>query len=391
MTIFAAPDQLRANRILRLNAVITFLGFLDTHLLIPVVALYAAELGASPALAGLAIGVYSIANTPANVIFGRLIDRVGQRGPLIVGLVLDAVSMYLYSSVRLPFQLILVRILHGASGGLVAPATMSIAARYSPQGRKGRAMSVYGMMLALTTLVGYGVSGVVTSRWGFNTLFFLGAGLLAAGAVLSLRLPGKTEKPAELPLSERAAARSLLVRPPLVLAYLSIFAQYFAFGGVVTLLPLYLRAWGMGFLQVGMLLAIFSIVFIITQFPGGALSDRSRRLKPVVAGLGLGLVSLLVLPLSPRFPLMATAMAVYGAAYGLIFPAISAMVADNTKPHEHGLGTGLFHAFLTAGVALGAPVIGVAGDLAGVETGLRLSTALMVPALALAVIMLRRE
>ncbi|UCH43333.1 MAG: MFS transporter, partial [Dehalococcoidales bacterium] len=73
-------------KVLSITSVVTFLGFLDTFILIPIMALYATELSASASIRGLIIGLYSIVNTPANIIFGRLIDRVGYRLPLIFGL-----------------------------------------------------------------------------------------------------------------------------------------------------------------------------------------------------------------------------------------------------------------------------------------------------------------
>ena len=59
------------NNKLPLVATVTFIGFLDTHLLIPVMALFAAELGAGLTMTGVIVGLYSITNTPANIIFGR--------------------------------------------------------------------------------------------------------------------------------------------------------------------------------------------------------------------------------------------------------------------------------------------------------------------------------
>lgn len=376
-------------RVLPLNAVITFLGFLDTHLMIPIMALYAAELGASTGIAGLIIGIYSLTNTPANILFGRLMDRVGYKVPLIAGLVGDAVSMFLYSLCRLPVQLMLVRALHGTSGGLVGPATMSITADYSGRGQKGRAMSIYGMSLAMTTLVGYGVSGVVTSRFGFGALFLLGAAVLGVAVLLSLLLPGNHKKRTQersLPRASWAIRIGGLLRRRglLVVAYSAIFAQYFSFGGVVTLLPLYVRGLGMGAFHVGMLLAIFAVMFIIIQFPSGSLSDRMGRRGPIIAGLALGMVSLVLLPAGTTFALLAAAMGLYGIAYGVLFPSISALVADYSRVEERGLATGLFHAVLTAGVALGAPVIGWIGGAAGLELGLRLSAVFMLPALLIA-------
>jgi len=355
-------------------------------------ALYAYELGASVSIIGLVIGLYSLTNTPANILFGRLIDRVGYKIPLTAGLIGDALSMFFYSLCRLPIHLALVRTFHGISGGLVGPATMSITAEYSDRTQQGRAMGIYGMSLATATLVGYGLGGVIASRVGYKALFLIGAGLLTIGAALSLLLPGAKKKDS---LSAKSSfsfdqVKGLLRRKGLTVAYPSIFAQYFAFGGVVTLLPLYVKNLGMEAFHVGMLLATFAIMFIILQFPSGALSDRVGRLRPTAAGLCLGVVSLVLLPSVATFPLLTVVMALYGTAYGVLFPSISALVVDSTSSEERGMATGIFHAFLTAGVAIGAPVIGWVGGVVGVESGLMLSSGIMVVALVIALTASRR-
>ena len=381
-------------RVLPINSAVTFLGFLDTHLLLPVMALFAYELGASIGIIGLIIGLYSLTNTPANILFGRLIDRLGYKVPLTVGLIGDALSMFFYSLCRLPIHLALVRVFHGTSGGLVGPATMSITADYSNGTQKGRAMAFYGMSIATATLVGYGLGGVIASRLGYKALFLFGTIMLAIGAMLSLLLPGARKKgsvTAKTSLGEGLdKAKGLLRRKGLTVAYSSIFAQYFAFGGVVTLLPLYVKNLGMEAFHVGMLLATFAIMFIILQFPSGALSDKVGRLIPTAAGLCLGVVSLVILPSLVTFPMLAVIMGLYGLAYGVLFPSISALVADHTVPEERGMATGIFHAFLTAGVALGAPVIGWVGGVVGVELGLILSSVIMILALVIALTALRR-
>ncbi len=386
--------QPQTKRVLPITSVVTFLGFLDTHLLIPVMALYAYELGASVGIIGLIIGLYSITNTPANILFGRLIDRVGYKVPLIAGLIGDALSMFFYSVCRLPIHLALVRAIHGVSGGLVGPVTMSITADYSDEAKKGRAMGLYGMSLAAATLVGYGLSGVIVSRLGYKALFLFGTIMLTIGVILSFLLPGNRKKgslTAKTSLGEGFdKAKGLLGRKGLTVAYCSIFAQYFAFGGVVTLLPLYVKNLGMEAFHVGMLLAIFAVMFIILQFPSGALSDKVGRLIPTTVGLGLGIVSLVILPSVVIFPLLAVVMALYGTAYGILFPSISALVADHTIPEERGMATGMFHALLTAGVAIGAPIMGWVGGVVGIELGLVLSSGIMVLALMIALTVIKR-
>lgn len=374
--------------------VVTFLGFLDTHLLMPVISLYAAGLGASVGMRGFIVGLYSIINTPANILFGRLIDRVGYKVPLVVGLFGDTLGMFFYSLCRLPVQLALVRAFHGASGGLVGPATMSLTADSFDRTEKGRAMGFYGMSLATATLVGYGLSGVVTSQLGHKALFLFGAALLTVGVVLSLFLPGNKQKSAvtaKASLGEGfRQVKDLLSRKGLTLSYCSIFAQYFTFGGVVTLLPSYLEILKMKDFHMAMLLTTFAVMFIIAQFPSGAISDKVGRLVPTIGGLSLGIVSLVILPSLATFPQLALAMALYGVGYGLLFPSIAALVADHTVLEERGMATGLFHALLTAGVAIGAPIMGWVGGVVGVELGLALSSGIMVLALVAALTTLKR-
>jgi len=66
------------------------------------------------------------------------------------------------------------------------------------------------------------------------------------------------------------------------------------------------------------------------------------------------------------------------------------MVADHTAVGERGLAMGLFHALLTAGVAVGAPVMGLIAGLVGTPAGLMLTAVPVLSALVIAVAFLRR-
>jgi MFS family permease len=387
--------QTHNNKILIIASLVTFLGFLDTHLLIPVISLYASSLGAGIGVTGLIIGLYSVANTPANILFGRLIDRTGFKKPLIIGMVGDAVGMFLYSVCRIPLHLAFVRIFHGISGGLIGPSTMSIATDISKEDRKGRTLSFYGMSLAAATLAGYGLGGLIVDWLDYKGVFLFGAGFLLIGSLLSFILPAENKGRINtvnkiLPGETLRQMKYLLKKRGLVVSYCSIFAQYFTFGGVVTLLPIYVKSLGMEPFHVGMLLAVFAVVFMLAQYPGGLLSDRAGRLVPVGGALCLGIVSLVILPLFKSFLLLAISMSLYGLAYGLLFPSISALIADYTGTEERGLATGMFHALLTAGVALGAPVLGWMGEWVGVESGISLCAVIMVFPVIIALTSIKR-
>ena len=372
----------------RLNFFVTLIGFLDTHLLIPIIALYAAALGAGVGIVGLIVGLYSITNTFANFVGGRLVDRFSYKAPLIGGLVGDAVAMFAYAFCRLPWHLALVRAFHGSSGGLVGPSTMSVMAKQASFSNRGRTMGFYGMAIATATLLGYGGGGIIASRLGYQYVFYIGGLLLVIAIVLAWLMPKEVGIKAEGASwgKDFRKVTELLIRKDLSLSYWAIFAQYFAFGGIVVLLPLYVAALGMTAFHVGMLLAAFSLMFILVQVPGGLLSDRIGRSTPTVAGLGLAFVSVLLLPLTETFGLIALFMALYGVGYGLLFPSVSALLADRTQPEEYGRATGIFHALITVGVAVGAPLMGWAAGFVGIKAGLSLSSIALFIALTLGVL-----
>lgn len=256
-------------------------------------------------------------------------------------------------------------------------------------------MGLYGMSMAMATLFGYGLGGVIAGRLGDDAVFLCGGALMLAGVFISILLTDK-QKPdytisETLPRQLGQHIKNLLLRRDLILAYSAIFAQYFTFGGVVVLLPFLIDKLGMDGFHVGMLLATFAAVFLLVQFPSGSLSDRVGRLLPIIIGLGLGMACLLLLPTLTTFPLLLIAMAVYGLAFGLLFPSVSALIADTTVDTERGLATGMFHALLTAGVAIGSPVMGWVGEKLSIETGLMLSPVLMIVALIVALMSWRRN
>ena len=382
----------RARSLPHLNLIITTICFVDTHLLVPIIALYSSSLGASVEMIGLIVGLYSVTNIPANVFFGRIIDRVGFKKPLIVGLLGDAICMFCYSICRLPVHLAVLRGFHGLMGGVAGPATMSAAAERAATGQRGRTMGFYGMALAMATLVGYGLSGVLASRLGYTSVFYFGSALLLVGMLLTFALPrsevAAREKVDISPREQFRKISRLFQRRGLIASYCCIFAIYFAFGGIVTLLPLHIKSLGMETFHVGMLLTIFVVFFILVQFPSGIISDRVGRWIPIITGLLIGIIFLIVLPRVDTFIMLAIIMALYGTGYALVFPSISALIVDHTTPEEQGVATGIFHGLLTAGVAMGAPVMGWATGLVGIELGLTLSSGVIALVLILILAML---
>lgn len=349
----------------------TLFGSMDTNALVPVLALYAASpvIGADLLQVGVIVGIYSAVHAPANLLMGRLADRIGRKLPLNLGLLWDAVSMALYAVAATPLQLALVRVSHGLGGALVGPSTMSLVADTAAPERKGRAMALYGMSIALAVVVGFGIAGPL-ARLSYIVLF----GVLAAGLMVGFLVSLTIREPPRGRQARTSDVRGLLRylrRPEPAAGYAAIFSLYFLLGAFVALVPIHLQdELGYGPLQVGLSFTVFALLSLLLHYPAGILADRRGPAVPAMIGLAAVAAAMAVIPLARDVAAIALTMALFGVGHGFVFPAASSLVSRGAPPERVGVATGLFYAVLVAGVAVGAPVMAAVADSSTAALGI---------------------
>ncbi len=347
----------------------TMLGTMDSNALIPIIALYAQHVGADLVGTGIIVGLFSAVHAPANLLFGRIADRIGRKRPLQIGLVWDAVSLFLYSLAGTPLLLALVRISHGLGSGFVGPSSMALAADTSPRERKGRAMGLYGMALAFAVVIGFGIAGPIVDRLGFAILFYVLTLGLLAGFAISLLIREPPTAPAK-PLPWRRLVR-YASNPAPAAGYASMFSLYFVLGAFVTLVPFHLqRELGFGALAVGLSFTAFAVFSLLLHYPAGVLADRFGSATTSVIGLLAVALAMALIPLVRDLSTLLVLMALFGVGHGFVFPSASALVTRGSDPEQHGLVTGLLYALLVLGVAVGAPVMAAVASLSTYGVGI---------------------
>jgi MFS family permease len=347
----------------------TMFGTVDSNALVPIIALYAQHVGADLLTTGIIVGLFSLAHAPANLFFGRIADRIGRKLPLEVGLLWDSISLFLYSLASTPLLLALVRISHGIGSGLVGPSSMALMADTSTNVRKGRAMGLYGMALALAVVVGFGIATPIVDRLGYAALFYvLSAGLLVGFVIaLPIREP--------LPAAQKPLAWQRLLRyaqePAPASGYASMFSLYFILGAFVTLVPLHLQQeLGYGLLAVGLSFTAFAVFSLILHYPAGILADRFGSATTAAIGLIAVAVAMALIPLLTSLTTLLILMALFGVGHGFVFPSASALVTRGADPEQHGVVTGLLYALLVTGVAAGALAMAAVASLTNFGFGI---------------------
>src|SRR5690554_1161824 len=159
--------------------VIIFFAFFDLFAQLPIISPFAIELQATPFLAGLAVGMYSLSNTFGNVISGILSDRKGPFAILVTGLLLTSVFLFTYSLADNAYSLLAIRFLHGLAAGLIVPVAFTYLANRTDRSRRGKGAAVSGAFVGLAAIIGPAYGAILASRSGVpETMATTGALLL---------------------------------------------------------------------------------------------------------------------------------------------------------------------------------------------------------------------
>ena len=145
--------------------------------------------------------------------------------------------------------------------------------------------------------------------------------------------------------------------------FLIVFVDLVGFGLVIPLLPFYAVRFAASSQEVTALVAVYSLVQLVTAPLWGRLSDRVGRRPVLLASLAASALAYLWLGSATGLWMLFAARAFAGACAGNI-AAAQAYIADVTGPEERARGMGLIGAAFGLGFMIG-PAIG--GALAGTD------------------------
>lgn len=347
----------------------------------PVLPLFAASLGATPAEIGWIVVASTIPGILISYPAGALSDHLGKRRVLLASLAVFASAPFLYLVIHTAWQLMAVRFYHGFATAIFGTvATAAIAERYRAD--RAARLSTYSSVTIVGRSVAPFLGGTLISLASFGAVYVACAiaGVLALGAGLLLR--DHESRPAtqlELP-HFWASLRTVLRDRSIMLVSTVEAAQYLVFGAVEAFLALYASSLGIPAWAIGVILGVQLVSIVFAKPLMGKVSDRVGRRRIILPGLLIGAASVALLPAFPSFVGLSLLSLAFGIGFATVTSSTAALVADLTKDGRYGSSMGVLRTVMDVGQSIGPVLTGFMVGVAGYASAFTLLGVILVAA-----------
>jgi MFS family permease len=165
--------------------------------------LFLRGLGADLALIGLTFAMFGLPVLVLSPYAGRLVDRRGSFGFIVMGMVLPAITGVLYTLIRDPALAVPLILVEATGFAFLNPALYAVVAANSPRGRSSTAQGLFGAAGTLGFIVASVTTGVLAEQsillpfYSFSAIMIVSLvlGCLVGGS----RLRGRSVDPSGLP------------------------------------------------------------------------------------------------------------------------------------------------------------------------------------------------
>lgn len=320
---------------------------------------------------------FGVVKAFTNLVSGHFADVYGRKRLLVLGWFIALPAPFMIGWGPTWGWIVAANALLGVSQGLTW--SMTVIMKIDLVGPKSRGLAVglnefagY-LALGLTALT----TGYIAQRYGLRPApFYLGIAYAALGLVLSTFLVRDTRHHVRLEVAGHAIAaepvRFWEVFQQTSFGDRNLFAASQA--GLVNnlndgmswgLFPLFFAGFGLTVGRIGVLKAIYPVVWSLLQTVTGPLSDRWGRKGLIVAGMWVQASGLFMTALTRNFAWWLAASVLLGIGTAMVYPTLIASVSDASHPSWRARSLSVYRFWRDMGYAVGALASGVLADLYG--------------------------
>jgi len=333
---------------------------------VPLLPIYAHDLGANGIYIGLIFGAFSLSRTFFLPVFGRLSDRKGRKPFIISGLLAYALISVAFVFAKDVRSLVAIRFFHGIASAMLMPVIQAYVGDITPIGREGRLMGLYSMFVLFGLSAGPLMGGLVTDVLGLQFAFLCMGIFALLGFVLCVTfLPPTRLENVGRARREPIPWRHLLEDRGLSRLFIARFSYVVCIGIIWGFVPLYADLkLSLSSSSIGLLIMLGILVSGALNPPMGALADRANKTAMVVTGGVIAVYAILSFEWADSYREMVIASVLFGLGGGICMPAIMAMATmKGNRSDAMGSVMGLMTVAHSLGMLAGAIVGGLMMDL----------------------------
>lgn len=351
------------------TTVANFLIYLVYYFLIAIIAMHAIQVfHTTESNAGLATGLFILGGLAARLISGRIIQNVGHKKMLIVGLVIYLLTSLLYFLASNLAALLIVRFLHGYGFGMCATATGTIAAELLPPHRRGEGIAYYGLSITLAAALGPFAGVYLNQHSSFNVILMCCSSLTVLCLIVSLfvKLPGfkknmapETVKNAPA-LKPKASIHDFIEKRALPISIVTLFIL-FAYSSIIAFMTNFAQSTGISSLvsASSVFFLVYALFVLLSRPITGRLFDKYGENLLIYPSIVLFTVGLLLLGFAASGFVMLCSAALIGFGYGTFFSSANAVAIKVSPKGRIHLATSTYFSFVDLGAGIGPFVLGI--------------------------------
>lgn len=323
------------------------------------------------------IVAFGVVKAATNLVAGTLSDRWGRKPLLLAGWLIGLPVPLLLIWAPAWSWVVFANVLLGVNQGLTWSTTVIMKIDLAGPRRRGLAMGLNEAAGYSAVAVTAFATGLLAAHFGLQPApFLLGLSYAGLGLGLSLLFVHETHEHARheaaLHATEHArmSTRDVIVVTSFRQRALSAVSQ----AGLVNnlndgmawgLFPILFARAGLSVATIGVLVAIYPLVWGVGQLVTGAWSDRIGRKWLIACGMWVQAGAIGLIALGNGFSWWLPGSILLGAGTAMVYPTLLAAISDVAHPSWRASSVGVYRFWRDLGFAIGAVLAGVLADRFG--------------------------
>jgi len=251
---------------------------------------------ATPALIGLAVGVYGLTQALLQIPFSLLADRFSRKPLVVLGLLLFALGGAIAAMSETIYGVIIGRAIAGA--GAVSAVVMALLADVTREEQRTKAMAIMGMSIGLSFVVAFSLGPWLTSLVGISGLFWVTTLMGLIAIVMLLLVPKVTRHHRNFQQGYLPQLKQVIQMADLNRLHISVFALHLLLTAMFIYVPSQLIEYAqIPLSQHGWVYLPLLLISLFFAFPSIIVAEKYRKMRGIflsaIAGIIVGLFILI--------------------------------------------------------------------------------------------------